>query len=484
MSPRAQRIVLATLLAAALMLAADPPPARGAPGTLDRLVASLDLGLGEAMRGEQPARIDLALWVGQGAGASQGLVKEVRDLLVSRLNRRGFRRVEVVSAGAGAEARRRHCRRSGFERLLDLELLVVEGYLHLKGGLKATDRQLWRDTVRPLRGVRNHLHARIRVDAEVRAYTGRVTSGALRFVTRAFPLPKLRRVLALRIGDLDGDGRSELVALRPGWLEVLRYRGEQKGFEHLARTRLVPPSAHLRPRRPVGAMVVKDLDRDGKVEVLVRSSEMKQGAVFRLKGRDLQRGQDLSGYPLDVDTGQPGPALVCQDVAGKDFFDLATLPAPLAAALPQELLKAGAGHGGFYTLKRAAIAKRGQGPVRYTGLVDGGGQLRVFATGSPPGQLAHFPSVGIAFDMADLDDDGVLEVVTTSNDNLGEKDLITISSVRVGGTPRLVWRSAELQGAVMTLTHGDIDGDGKLEVVGALENTRGDRGAAALLVLK
>jgi FG-GAP-like repeat len=463
------------------LLVAAPTPAAAAPaGTLDRLVSKFDARIGVALDKQRPKDLDLALWVGQGAGISPGLVRVVRELLLGRLNGRGFRRVELLKEGGGAQARRRRCRREGYERLLDLELIVVEGYLHLRGALIATEAKLWRDTLRPHRGSLSHLHDKVRVDAEVRAYTGRVTSGKVRFVTRAFGLPRLREVLALAVGDLDGDGRSELVLLRPEILEVLRYKGGQAGFDLVASIRVTPPSAPLRPRRAIGALVVADLDRDGKAEVLARSSTMKQGAAFGLRGKVLQRLKDLPGFPLAARPGRPGPELLLtQALAGLDLFDVTSLSGALAATMPQELIKA---LPSFYTMRVAAIAKRGRAPLRFAGAVDSGGALRVFAWGATT-PLVTLSSVGIAFELADLDDDGQLEVVTTAADIAGEKDQITVSTAQAGKGARLVWRSADLQGAVVALCHGDIDGDGKLELVGALQSPRAARGGVTLVVL-
>jgi hypothetical protein len=473
------RCLLVALLA---LLFAAPAPAAAAPaGTLDRLASKFDARIDAALNKQRPKELDLALWVGQGAGISPELVRAVRELLLGRLNQRGFRRVGLLKEAGGTEARRRRCGREGYERLLDLELIVVEGYLHLRGALIDTEAKLWRDTLRPHRGSLNHLHDKVRVDAEVRAYTGRVTSGKVRFVTRVYGVPRLKRVLALAVGDLDGDGRSELVALGPTTLAVLRYKGGQGGFDLVASTRVTPPSAPLRPRRPIGTLVVADLNKDGKAEVLARSSNMKQGAAFSLRGKALKRLQDLPGFPLAARPGQPGPALLLtQALAGLDLFDVTSLSGALAATLPPPLLKA---LPSFYTMRVAAIAKRGRAPLRFAGAVDNAGALHVYAWGATA-PLVTLSSVGIAFELADLDDDGQLEVVTTTADTAGEKDQITVTTAQANKGARLVWRSADLQGALVALSHGDIDGDGKLELVGALQSPRAARGGVTLVVLE
>jgi hypothetical protein len=471
----------ARVLAVVLLVALAAPRA-AAVGTLDLLVDGIDAKLADVLAKHRREQIDLALALRRGGEVTPGLLHVVRDLLLGRLANRGLRSAAQIPAVGGGEERRRRAREGGFELLLDLELVVVDGHLHLRGTVVPTDRLLWRDILQPDRGALHHLAARVRVDAEVRGYQGNVSAGTLRFSPRPFPLGR-REVLALDVGDLDGDGRSEVLALGPRALRALRYRGAQ-GFVQFQATPLVPPWAQLLTRRPVGSLVATDLDRDGRAEVLLRTSEMERGAVFVLAGKHLQRKEkaEVAGYPLVVralavatkgkqkKTQTKVEQLLGQLVAGQDLLEASTL----AGAL--ELLPGGSAVGlpqTFYRLKLATIAKKGGERKEILGLVDDNGRLQLYADrGTTP--VVQMQNVGAIFDMVDLDDDGALELVTTSAGGPGEKDQITVYRLEGGaGVPRQLWRSAALGGIVTALAHGDLDGDGKLELLAALREPAG-----------
>jgi len=464
----------AATVAILLLCGLPQPGAAGPAGTLDRLVEELDLRLDSAFRGRALSGDDLALALRRGQEASLELVDVVRKLLLGRLQRRGARSVAEIPVTGSFDERRTRAGAEGFELLLDLELTAVEGYLHLRGLLVPTDRSLWRDAVQPQRGALHHVHARVRVDAEIRGYLGSLGSGSATFSPREYPLGRAR-VVALAVADLEGDGRNELVALEPHRAHVLRFRGRSAGFAPLNLTPLAPPWAQLWPRRPMGSLVVADLDRNNKAELLIRTSEMEQGAVYRLDGKQLAPSSQLAGYPLAVQgSGKQALQLLCQAVAGQDLFDAGTLAGTLKIG-PHTLPQA------FYGLSMASTSRRSKQPATYLAVVDDRGKLQLYLEGKAD-PVVVIDRVGVAFDLLDLDDDGAIEVVTTGGEDPGAgKDRIVIYRIDPGTVvPRTLWRSANLEGLVTALGHGDLDGDGRLELVAALLQ---ENGRSQLVVL-
>jgi hypothetical protein len=484
-----QRRVSARLLFLTTMVSLLPQTrlAAAPAGTLDQLVSDFDAKLDRALQGHDLRHADLALALRPGAGVSDRLTEVLRTLIKGKLAAKGLRgwsdllptnhSAQPAAHGGGAPPRpEEQARGAGFELLLDLELLVVEGHLHLRGQLLRTDRSLWRDTLQPDRGAVSHLDANVRIDAEVRAFQSSPAAAAVRFTHHTYPLGR-GEILALGAGDLDGDGRADLLALGPRTLEVLKPRSSG-GFVAGPRLQLASPSAPLRSRRPLGTLVVMDRDRNGRAEVFTRTGELEQGAEIVFDGKSLVTRKALAGYPLaaaasgaDLILGHPVPGL---DLFGAD----ALVFAPAGVPAWQKQLPAT-----FYTLRTAMVSTK-TGRQCYAGVVDGGGQLQIFSfVNEAP--IALGPKVGVALDLADLDDDGALEVIASSAEGPEADDQLLVfrlvpSTGSATAQLRPLWRSPGLGGRVVDLTHGDFEGNGHLEVVAVI---RDRTGAMSVVVL-
>ena len=464
-------------MTAALVLCAGLAARADSTGTLDRLVGQVSARFAEATAKQPVAKQDLALSVRRGAGEVPApLVAAVRDLLLGKLTARGFRSVATVSPTGTTAQRQKRARAGGFELLLDLEVTINEGYLHLQGNAIATDRHLWRDLVQPRRGTLTHLHTSVRVDAEVRAFSGSVRARTLRYTPHSHALGA-GEVLALDAADLDGDGSVELVVLRTRDVAVLRLR---KGkLERAARVEMISPVAALRPRRAVGTLALTDTDKDGKPEILARSSELQQGAHLALSGKDLVSKGTLAGYPL---MAGPGKAhTLAEAVPGQDLLDGARLATTLTAAAappkdgPQKKAPATAPRlpATFYSFKAVEVSLQKGGTRRHMGLVDAAGRLHLHVDRLATPSLVQ-AGAGAAFDLADLDDDGTLEVITSGADAPSTKDdRIFVRRLQGKRSSGVLWRSRRLGGLVTALTHGDLNGDGKLELVAAVLSRTG-----------
>jgi hypothetical protein len=465
---------LALIALFALLLGGRDPQAAPA-GTLDQLAHDLDAKIDLALKERALKRCDLALALRGGPGATPRLVQAVRSLVIGKLALKGLRSVGELTAGQDARGRRKLASAKGYELLLDLELLIVEGHLHSRGELVAVDRSLWRDLHQPDRGALSHLHASVRVDAEVRAYLGSIAASSVRFSPRNVPLGK-GEALALGAADVDGDGRTELLVLFPRMIQVLRQRGGSGGFTPVFSIKLAASLAAVRARRPLGALVAADLDGDGKVEVVARSGELERAVELVYDGKTLTSRKEIEGYPLATLPAAKGRGLVVGRVQpGLDLFSSLALAA--GGAVPEWLRSPPSS---FYALRVATVADKA-GRRQYLGVVDGTGQLSLslvepaapVAAGERQQPLLS-ARAGVAFDLVDLDDDGALEVVTSGTDGPDVEDQLAVYRLTRSNTLRLLWRSAGLGGQVVAVTHGDFDGNGKLEVVAAIRQRSGN----------
>ena len=360
------------ICALCLLLGSLPGSAPGAPaGTLDRLVEEFEANLGIALAGKTAADLDLGIALRTLGAVPPRLGRVVEELLLPRLKARGLRSVVQVPGALEEDARRRWAGDHGLELLLELDVMMRTGHLHIVGGLRACDRDLWRDTLHPRPGLLNHLHASARVDAEVRAYQGALASHKLRLSLAEYPLAG-GGALALGAGDLDGDGRSELLVLQAREVRVMRYLGRDKGLKLIKRAALEGSTAAVRPRRAMGTLLATDLDGDQKAEVLLRSSEMAQGAELRLVDKNLIQRRALDGFPLAA--GPDGDLLFAPALTGRDLLDgraavllKAEQSAPAPAGLPPT----------FYSYRQATVPQQKGTPLLFCGVVDSAGRFQL-----------------------------------------------------------------------------------------------------------
>jgi len=266
-------------------------------------------------------------------------------------------------------------------------------------------------------------------------------------------------LLAVSAGDLDGDRRAELVALTTREVVVLKLEGKRK-LVVAARAQLPDEPAHIRPRDPVGTVVVADADGDGAPEVLARSSASRQGGVYSWRSDRLQETGRLEGFPLG------GGALGALE-PGRNYFaaDKVRWPSEQAAPAPEQ----------FYAAERRDDMVDPQGralSVRAFVATDGSLEVRLqkrCRAGDPDSCRAGaiqdhvVANAGVAFEVADVDRDGLPEVIVSGNGAPGDPDSATVLALR-GARLDKVFRK-KFNGGVVGLTAADFDGDGDLDVI-------------------
>lgn len=264
-----------------------------------------------------------------------------------------------------------------------------------------------------------------------------------------------RGYLAIASIDFDRDGREELALLTAREIEILRGFITERGFLRLRRAALIPLSlrgAAQRSQRPIGTLI---LDASGRL--VGRTSEHATGFSIERAGNTWtvtpwnECGE--LGFPLDDGCAQR--------VVGRDFFqaELTSLggrPVPPASV------------SGFYHRAHAAVIGAEGDAIDMEIVVTPRGRL-----GSRAGELRNgIAGYGAALALADVDQDGAPEVLTSDVAGPGEPDRLHLLRLRRDAAIVSVWSSEPMPGAVLVAGAADVDGDGTDELL-AIEERPG-----------
>ena len=255
-------------------------------------------------------------------------------------------------------------------------------------------------------------------------------------------------LVAMTSGDLDGDGRAEVVAVTEREVIVLAPQG-RRALAAVARAPLPDEAPAIEPRQPVAAAVVVPAARGG--ELRVRASTAARGARYALDGGELRETGAQAGYPLCADRE-------AELVRGKNLFDDAAGPLWGAAC------------------GRGLVDKEGRALRVDAGLAAGGALAVTVAarcapdeTDCPAARTIAIDGVGVAFVIADVDRDGRPEVITSAASPPGDQDRVTVRTLPAAGTKlgKPIF-TRKFSGGIGGLVADDVDGDGDVEVIAAV----------------
>ncbi len=264
-------------------------------------------------------------------------------------------------------------------------------------------------------------------------------------------------VLAAVTGDLNGNGKSEVVILTSDALIVLsRSRGL---IDVRARADLQSAPASIRPRDSMGTIGLSTSET-GEVVIRVRSSERAQGEMYRYVDGDLVFGGELDGYPLCSDG-------VIFAAPGRNYYlgKSGQMPGENSQMAPK-----------LYSFRcQSGVDPKGY-PVTFSSDVSTAGVLRIHCQGDEEycrGVEQEYPDVGVAHLVADINNDGYPEVITTGLNLAQAGDEISVYSQESHKQRLLYDRS--FSGGVVALIAGDLDGRGAVEALSLVRIRGNDR---------
>ncbi|TSC23684.1 VCBS repeat-containing protein [Corallococcus sp. Z5C101001] len=428
------RSLLSLLLALAFAVPARADMDEAAPPASARLA----LAVADAIR-NAPAEAPVALCL---TGSSAELRQAFGTLLAARLSALQLGPVVLEVPPERAEAA---AREQGARSLARLRLDVEGGELVARGDVLGTWVNFWsgRTPTRPPKPAAAVAEG-VEADAAVLALASVAPQGT--GVTGTGPQPRRPvRLLgavfarleaplgALASGDLDGDGRDEVAVLTEHEVVVFAADGRV-----LARRELEGAPSAAVTREPFGALAVLA----GPPRLAAWSTRLARGEVLvldRAKGV-LRPSGTLDAAPLgSAERGAfvPGQTVFAPELRLADGRGL-TVPAPFGTASfapPRMLFVHADGTAALYARPTSA-------PARLSGL-------------------------GAGSALADLDGDGVPELLTTSPQLQPAPDTLRVLSLTPDApmAHEPLWQGALPSGRALFVVTADLDGDKRREVI-------------------
>jgi hypothetical protein len=333
--------------------------------------------------------------------------------------------------------------------LVYLQLEIAKGELRVTADLYPVVSNGWERLRNPVPGPRAHAFANAPLDAEIRGFLAPV-------LLEQTTLHKIKHdegeVIAVGCGDVDGDGGNELVLVTRARVAIAKIRAGKLVVLRAAAWSTIASRAPVPMREPLASVLVSPRGHRG--EILLGTTDRGGVAVDAA----LVARRQLTGLPVIGADGE-GCAAPSPEASA---YDGPVVPCDLAIAL-----KPGASSAGTVAAKAASAKASEPLPLfipptqRYDAIAtldavgrDGvvahivaahepGGRMRVRRqeVGGAKAIEAALDGTGTQVAIADLDLDGIPEVITTSD---GPDDLVLVSSFAKGLlTPRLRFPAKE-----------------------------------------
>ena len=437
-----------------------PPPS----GRLDQLAIDFAGKLGPALEGRRVPTLTLNVQLRQPPGAfstgHQQLSRVLAQLVATRLRGLRFRALRLAQPHLAAEAVLKQAIVGGFDLTLLVTLVERGGRLHLRGRLYDTNVTLWGKLAGRRATLLTHLAVSTRVGPTIRSYLSQPPKSAVTCSGGWTPLGR-RAYWGVALGDVDGDGRQELVLLRRDALEIRRWSVVYHRFDEVATVAFSGPPAKVTPRFVLASLAVGDLDGDRREDIVVRVSERATAAQISYQKGAFTVKRRLAGYPFGMAFvgGQKRIAMGYPLDGRAEFNGRGVSWKP---TLSGQLLLPGVFHNLRFADARSVKGRREQ----IYAFVDRQSRLTVRRLTNNR-MVQRLSRVGRAFALGDLTGDGHPEVITTTTQSFGSSDALVVRQLGRAGP---LCRVAGFEGSVTAVTVGDVHLMGRTKVVAVVWN--------------
>jgi hypothetical protein len=344
--------------------------------------------------------------------------------------------IEAPSAALAIET----ARNQGLASVLRLSVSRVGATVVVRGDVLETWKNFWAGDVARHVTRATAVSISVEVDSELMTLTGASTGAFSRSTIPGLRLSSIARwnaaPLAVAVGDLDGDRKAEIAVLVAEDVFILSPDGTLRGRFDLS----VADPAPAPLREPFGALSMTSVPP----RLVAWSGQRAKAEVLLFSGSSLKSVGNQDTVSLDAFTVRLEPGL--------NRF--------------QSDVQRG---GKALRLARGFQAISARGGVTLVVWPDGTASL-----GTRWPLTNRLADVGTGSALADLDRDGTPEVLLSTARTVGDTDELWLFSLSAaerlaatGQTPEAVtplWHTA-LKGRAMTMTSGDLDGDGTEEFV-------------------
>ncbi len=319
----------------------------------------------------------------------------------------------------------------GAASLVYLQLEISKGTLRVTADLYPAVSNGWDRLRNPAVGPHAHAFATAPIDAEIRTFFAPVLLEQAK--VRSFTHDE-GELVALGCGDVDGDGGNELVLVTRLRVAVAKIKDGKLTVQRTAAWRDLAPRVPVPMREPLASVLVSPPGHPG--EILLGTTD-RGGVVL---DASLVARRFLAGIPIPGGGGDAcaipnaelsafeGPAVACE-IPAERLPSKATKSAPIEAFAPPATR---------FDAMFAVDAIEKDGSVRrILATRETGGTLRVSQRGAAGTSALEMKLEGTGgqIALADLDLDGVVEIITTSE--IADDVVVVASLARGGVTPRL-----------------------------------------------